>query len=65
MTIDKYKQPSTRWLTVSQTAKYMGVGRQIVYQLIDFGELNAVRRNRAVMVEKESVDAFRSSKKMT
>lgn len=65
MKTDDWKPSSTRWLTVSETAKYMGVGRQIVYQLIDFGELSAVRKNRAVLVEKGSVDTFRNSSKLT
>ena len=29
-------------MTVSETAQYMGVGKKIVYQLIEFGELKAV-----------------------
>ena len=65
MKTDTLKQPSARWLTVSETAKYMGVGRQIIYRLIDFGELNAKRKNRAVLVERDSVDTFRNSDKLT
>ena len=65
MKTDEFKPASTRWLTVSETARYMGVGRQIVYQLIDFGELNAIRENRAVLVERQSVDMFRDSNKLT
>jgi excisionase family DNA binding protein len=52
-------------MTVGETAKYMGVGRKIVYQLIEWGELTAVRTNGATLVEKSSVDAFRSSGKLT
>ena len=52
-------------MTVSETAKYMGVGRQIVYQLLEFGELSAVRQNGAMLIEKASVDAFRNSGKLT
>ena len=65
MKTENHKPFSTRWLTVSETAEYMGVGRQIVYQLIDFGELNAIRKNRAVLVERDSVDSFRNSNKLT
>jgi excisionase family DNA binding protein len=52
-------------LTVSEAAKYLGVGRKIVYQLLEFGEIRAVKRRGAVLIEKESVDAFRSSGKLT
>jgi len=52
-------------MTVSETAKYMGVGRKIVYQLLEFGEIRAVKNKGAVLVEKASVDTFRDSGKLT
>ena len=52
-------------MTVSETAKYMGVGRKVVYQLIEFGEIRAVKNKGAVLIEKASVDAFRASGKLT
>lgn len=52
-------------MTVSETAEYMGVGKKIVYQLIEFGELNAVKDKGRVLIEKASVDRFRSSGKLT
>jgi excisionase family DNA binding protein len=52
-------------MTVSETAKYLGVGRKIVYQLLEFGELRAVKNKGAVLIEKASLDAFRSSGKLT
>ena len=52
-------------MTVGETAKYMGIGRKIVYQLLEWGELRAVKRNGATLIEKQSVDAFRASGKMT
>ena len=52
-------------LTVSEAAKYLGVGRKIVYQLLEFGEIRAVKKRGAVLIEKESVDSFRSSGKLT
>ena len=44
---------------------YMGVGKKIVYQLIEFGEIRAVKSKGAVLIEKASVDAFRASGKLT
>jgi excisionase family DNA binding protein len=52
-------------MTVSEAAQYMGVGKKIVYQLIEFGELNAVKNKGQVLIEKSSVDRFRSSGKLT
>ena len=52
-------------LTVSQAAKYMGVGKRIIYQLIEFDEIRAVRERGAVLVEQRSLDAFRESGKLT
>lgn len=52
-------------MTVSETAAYMGVGKKIVYQLIEFGEIRAVKNKGAVLIEKASVDAFRTSGKLT
>ena len=52
-------------MTVSETAAYMGVGKKIVYQLIEFGEIRSVKSKGAVLVEKASVDAFRDSGKLT
>ena len=43
----------------------MGVGRKIVYQLLEFGEIRAVKNKGAVLVEKASVDTFRASGKLT
>ena len=30
-------------MTVSEAARYMGVGKKIIYQLIEFDEIRAVR----------------------
>jgi excisionase family DNA binding protein len=52
-------------MTVSQAARYMGVGKKIIYQLIEFDEIRAVRERSAVLVEKKSLDEFRASGKLT
>jgi excisionase family DNA binding protein len=49
------------WLTVSEAARYMGVGKSIIYQLIEFGEVRAVRRKRAILVEQKSLEAYLES----
>lgn len=62
--IDK-KYEGRPTLTVSETARFMGVGKSIIYQLIEFGELVAIREHGKILVEKRSVDLFRSSGKLT
>lgn len=52
-------------ITVSQAAKYMGVGKKTIYQLIEFDEIRAVRERSRVLVEKKSLDEFRASGKLT
>jgi excisionase family DNA binding protein len=52
-------------LTVPEAAKYMGVGRKIIYQLIEFDQVRAVRNKGAVLLEKKSLDDFRSSGRLT
>ena len=56
---------SSQTLSVAETAKYMGIGRKVVYQLIDFGELLAFRQRGAIRVDKISVDDFINSGKQT
>jgi len=48
-------------MTAGEAAKYLGVGRKVIYQLIEFDQIRSVRENRAVLVEKRSLDSFRQS----
>ncbi|MBW2479998.1 MAG: helix-turn-helix domain-containing protein [Deltaproteobacteria bacterium] len=52
-------------LTVGEAARYLGVGRKIIYQLIEFGQIQSVRANRAVLIEKRSLDLFRQRGTLT
>jgi len=52
-------------LTVGEAAKYLGVGRKVVYQLIEFDQIRSVRENRAILIEKRSLDQFRNSGALT
>ena len=52
-------------LTVGEAAKYLGVGRKMIYQLIEFDRLRSVRENRAILIEKKSLDEFRRSGALT
>lgn len=46
-------------ITVGEAAKYLGVGRKIIYQLIEYDQLNVVRNRGAVRIEKRSLDEIR------
>jgi excisionase family DNA binding protein len=52
-------------LTVGEASRYLGVGRNIIYQLIEFGQIQSVRENRAVLIEKRSLDLFRQRGTLT
>ena len=52
-------------LTVAEAAKFLGVGRKMVYQLIEFDQIRAVRENHAVLVEKKSLEEFRRNDTLT
>jgi excisionase family DNA binding protein len=47
---------STLLLTAGEAARYLGVDRKMVYQLIEWGEIRAVKVGRAVRIDKESLD---------
>ena len=53
-------------LRIGEAARYLGVGRKIVYQLVERGELRAVRgKGSAVLIEKRSLDDLRASGRLT
>ena len=52
-------------LTVSEAAKYLGVGRTQIYRLIEWREIKAVKWGRSVQVQKDSLDRFRASGKLS
>ncbi len=52
-------------LSVSEAAKYLGVGRRQIYRLIEWGDIKAVKLGRSCQVQKDSLDRFRASGKLT
>ena len=56
---------SSALLSVAEAANYLGVGRKKIYELIEWGELKAVKLGRSVQVEKNSLDEFKASGKLT
>ena len=53
-------------LPIGEAARYLGVGRKIVYQLVERGELTVVKgKGSVVLIEKQSLDDLRSSGRLT
>jgi excisionase family DNA binding protein len=52
-------------LSVVEAAKYLGVGRKIFMQLIEEGQITAVRSGGSTMVEKRSLERFQEQGTLT
>lgn len=50
-------------MTVSQAAQFIGVGKKVIYQLIEFDEIRAVREHGQVFIDRSSLEAFHDSGK--
>jgi excisionase family DNA binding protein len=50
-------------LTIAEAAKELGVGKKIIYQLVETGEIRAVRpkTRKSVLIEKKSLDEYRAA----
>jgi excisionase family DNA binding protein len=59
------KYVSVPLITIGDAAKYLGVTRNTLYQLIKKGEIRAVKRKNTVLVEQRSLDAFKAKRGMT
>lgn len=46
------------FLSVPEAARYLGVGRKVLYQLIEYNRIRAVRRRQVLLVDKESLEEF-------
>jgi excisionase family DNA binding protein len=50
---------------VPEAARYLGVGRKIVYQLIDLQRVRVVRKKQIVLIARESLEEFKRSGQLT
>jgi excisionase family DNA binding protein len=50
-------------VSIADAAKYLGVGRKIIYQLLEFGEIRAVRERGKIIIDPCSLREFRESGK--
>jgi excisionase family DNA binding protein len=51
-------------VTVPEAAKYLGVGRKVVYQLLELGQLRAVREHSKILIDPCCLYHFRQQGKM-
>lgn len=49
----------TGYVSVPEAARYLGVTRKVVYQLIEFDQLRAVRDRGKIMIEGASLEKCR------
>jgi len=50
-------------MTVREAANFIGVGKKVIYQLIEFDEIRAVRERGKVSIDRSSLEAFHYSGK--
>ena len=59
--MEKNGYVSAPLLTVGDAARYLGVGRKVIYQLMERGELTVLKgKGSEKLIEKKSLDEFRS-----
>jgi excisionase family DNA binding protein len=63
MTIDNGDYIEVPVMTVGEAARFIGVGKKVIYQLIEFDEIRAVREQGKVMIDRSSLKAFHNSGK--
>lgn len=51
-------------VTVPEAAKFLGVGRKVVYQLLDNGVLRAIRKESKILIDPCSLHEFKDKGKM-
>ncbi len=52
-------------ISVAEAADFLGVGRRKLFELIEWGEIRAVKLGRSVQIERDSVEQFKASGKLT
>lgn len=65
VTIENEEYSASPLLTVSEAARFLGVGKKTVYRLIEEDRLRASRVARSVLVEQDSLEAFKRRGELT
>ena len=56
--LNKHTEIGGDFMSVADAARYLGVGRKVVYQLIESDRVRAARRRQVLMVDRESLEEF-------
>lgn len=52
-------------LTPMEAARYLGVGKKVIYRLVEWGELRNFKAKGTLWIEKSSLDELRSRGRLT
>jgi excisionase family DNA binding protein len=63
--LNEHTEIGRNFVSVADAARYLGVGRKVLYQLIEYNRVRAVRRRQVLMVDKESLEEFQRTGQMT
>jgi len=63
--LNEHTEIGRNFVCVADAARYLGVGRKVLYQLIEYNRVRAVRRRQVLMVDKESLEEFQRTGQMT
>ena len=63
--LNEHSEIGGNFMSVADAARYLGVGRKVVYQLIEYDRVRAVRRRQVLMVDKESLEEFQRTGQIT
>jgi excisionase family DNA binding protein len=63
--LNEHLEIGGNFMSVADAARYLGVGRKVVYQLIEYDRVRAVRRRQVLMVDKESLEEFQRTGQIT
>lgn len=56
---------SAEYMSVPEAARYLGLGRKVIYQLLDNGDLGFTREHGAIRIWTASVVAFHEGNRLT
>jgi excisionase family DNA binding protein len=48
-------------ISEAEAAKYLGIGREELYRLIEWGEVNAIKAGDSLRVDMSSLEAFKTN----
>lgn len=51
-------------VSVPEAAKFLGVGRKVIYQLLEYGELRAIRQQSKIFIDPCCLYEFQTKGKM-